>query len=212
MTDTQASRAPLTRARVLEAAVDLADREGLDALTMRRLGAELEVEAMSLYKHVANKEAILAGIVETVIAQIEVPSENEGWRDAMRRRAHSAREVMSRHAWAVGLLESGREMGPAHRRYLDAILGSLRSAGFSVELAAHAFWLLDAFVYGHVVQEANLSHGRPEAEADVDADHPHLAEVTAAARTSAFSYDAEFDFGLELILDGLDDARAREAD
>ena len=149
------SRKPLTRQRVLQAAVDLADREGLDALTMRRLGAELGVEAMSLYKHVANKDGILDGIVEVVVAQIETPSSGADWREAMERRAISARDVLRRHSWAIGLLEARRTPVPTALRYLNAILGNLRSAGFSIEDAAHAFWLLDSYVYGHVIQETS---------------------------------------------------------
>ncbi len=149
-------RPPLTPARVLQAAVDLADREGLGALTMRRLGAELGVEAMSLYKHVANKEAILDGIVELVVGEIEVPTDGADWKQAMRRRAVSARQVLSRHSWAIGLLEARGSTGPNALHYVDAILGNLRTAGFSITLAAHAFWLLDSYVYGHVIQETSL--------------------------------------------------------
>ncbi len=127
-------RTPLTKARVLQAAVDLADREGLGALTMRRLGAELGVEAMSLYKHVANKEAILDGIVELVIGEIEVPTDGTDWKQAMRHRAVSARQVLSRHSWAIGLLEARGSTGPNALHYVDSILGNLRTAGFSITL------------------------------------------------------------------------------
>ncbi len=196
-------RPPLTKDRVLQAAVGLADREGLGALTMRRLGAELGVEAMALYKHVAGKDEILDGIVEAVVAEIEVPSEGDGWREAMRRRALSARGVLGRHSWAIGLLEARSSPGPATLRYLDAILGNLRSAGFSVEDAAHAFWLLDSYVYGHVVQETSLSGDTIIPPDTIDA-YPHLAEVGRHATTSAFSLDDEFAFGLDLILDALE--------
>ncbi|MDH4346421.1 MAG: TetR family transcriptional regulator, partial [Thermoleophilia bacterium] len=111
-------RRPLTKERVLRAAVELADRDGLGALTMRRLGSELGVEAMSLYKHVANKEEILDGIVELVVGEIEIPSEGADWKEAMRRRAISAREVLNRHSWAIGLLEARGSMGPTALRYL----------------------------------------------------------------------------------------------
>ena len=159
-------RPPLTTDRVLRAAVDLADREGLGALTMRRLGAELGVEAMSLYKHVANKEAILDGVVELIVGQIEIPSQETHWKEAMRRRAVSARGVLAAHSWAIGLLETRGSMGPATMRYLDAILGNLRSAGFSIQDAVHAFWLLDSYVYGHVIQETTLAPGRTVAARD----------------------------------------------
>ena len=126
---------------------------------MRRLGAELGVEAMSLYKHVANKEAILDGVVELIVGQIEIPSQETPWKKAMRRRAVSARGVLAGHSWAIGLLETRGSMGPATMRYLNAILGNLRSAGFSIEDAVHAFWLLDSYVYGHVIQETTLVTG-----------------------------------------------------
>ena len=149
-------RLPLSRERIIQAAVRLADEVGLDALTMRRLGSELGVEAMSLYKHVANKDAILDGVVDAVIGEIELPEIDAEWRSAMRRRAASAREVLTRHSWAIGLMESRAATGPATMRYMNAIIGNLRTAGFSIENAAHAFWLLDSFVYGHVIQEVSF--------------------------------------------------------
>jgi AcrR family transcriptional regulator len=212
MTHNTMARAPLTRERVLQTAVDLADRDGLDAVTMRRLGGELGFEAMSLYKHVANKEAVLDGMVEVVIAEIDLPATAADWKEAMRRRAVSARDVLRRHSWAIGLLESRRLTSPTTMRYQDAILGALRSAGFSIEAAAHAFWMLDAYVYGQVVQEANLSGSAPEpttesAGSDLEriarSEYPNLAAVAEHALGSPFSFDGEFEFGLELILDAL---------
>ena len=206
--DDTSPRRPLTKGRVLQAAVDVADREGLGALTMRRLGAELGVEAMSLYKHVANKEEILDGIVELVVGEIEIPSEGTEWKEAMRRRTVSAREVLSRHSWAIGLLEARGSRGPTARRYLDAILGNLRSAGFSIENAVHAFWVLDCYVYGHVIQETSLAFNRSEELTDSAGfdEYPHLVEIAQPARMSAYSFDNEFEFGLDLILDALDRA------
>jgi AcrR family transcriptional regulator len=206
--DDTSPRRPLTKGRVLQAAVDVADREGLDALTMRRLGAELGVEAMSLYKHVANKEEILDGIVELVVGEIEIPSEGTEWKEAMRRRTVSAREVLSRHSWAIGLLEARGSRGPTARRYLDAILGNLRSAGFSIENAVHAFWVLDCYVYGHVIQETSLAFNGSEELTDSAGfdEYPHLVEIAQPARRSAYSFDNEFEFGLDLILDALDRA------
>jgi AcrR family transcriptional regulator len=209
----EGTRPPLTRERVLEAAVDLADRDGLGALTMRRLGAELGVEAMSLYKHVANKEEILDGIIELVIGEIEIPNNGAHWKEAMRRRAMSAREVLSRHSWAIGLLENRGSTGPAALRYLNAILGNLRTAGFSIENAAHAFWLLDSYVYGHVIQETSMPISTSEEtidstgsilEQDTIDEYPNLVEIGEHAQRSAFSFDSEFEFGLDLILDALD--------
>jgi AcrR family transcriptional regulator len=214
-------RPPLTTERVLRAAVDLADLDGLGALTMRRLGAELGVEAMSLYKHVANKEAILDGIVELIVSQIEIPSQGTHWKEAMRQRAVSARGVLAAHSWAIGLLETRGSMGPATMRYLNAILGNLRSAGFSIQNAVHAFWLLDSYVYGHVIQETTLAPGRTPPpgtepalavlEQATTAAYPHLAEVAEHALGSDYSVDREFRFGLDLILNALEQAATRAA-
>ena len=205
-------RTPLTKARVLQAAVDLADREGLGALTMRRLGAELGVEAMSLYKHVANKEAILDGIVELVIGEIEVPTDGTDWKQAMRHRAVSARQVLSRHSWAIGLLEARGSTGPNALHYVDSILGILRTVGFSITLSVHAFWLLDSYIYGQVIQETSLPFStseemtestRPVGEQVNPTEYPHLVEIGEHALRSVYSVDNEFEFGLDLILDGL---------
>lgn len=210
-------RAPLTKERVLDAAIALADHRGLGALTMRRLGAALGVEAMSLYKHVANKEALLAGMVDRVIGAIAVPDEGADWRDAMRQRAASARTVLGRHAWVIGLLEAGASPGPNAMRYLNAVIGSLRAAGFSLEDAGRAFMLLDSYVYGHVIQESHLPFAPPEASAQPAAAiaqealraFPHLSAMYAHARSYPRSLDDEFAFGLEVVLDGLERLRAR---
>lgn len=205
-------RPPLTRDRVVRAAVHLADQVGLEALTMRRLGAELGVEAMSLYKHVANKNEILDGIVELVIAEIEIPEVGVDWKTAMKQRAISARAVLSHHSWAIGLLEARGSTGPAALRYMDAIIGNLRSAGFSTENAAHAFWLLDSYVYGHVIQEMSFSAVDPEDTANSASsgeelamdDYPHLLEMQQDALSFPYSFDTEFEFGLDLILNALE--------
>ena len=211
-------RKPLTRERVLRAAVALADRHGVDALTMRRLGGKLGVEAMALYKHVANKDEILDGIAELVLGEIEIPAPGSEWRTAMRQRAISARRVLKRHPWAIGLMESRGSSGPATLRYVEAVLAALRDGGFSVEMATHAFWLLDSYVYGHVIQEISLPIGTSEQtgpsagqmldQADIG-DYPHLAEVAAEALASGYDIDREFVFGLDLVLDALDGIRAR---
>jgi AcrR family transcriptional regulator len=211
-------RTPLTRQRVLEAAVALADRDGVRALSMRKLAQELGVEAMSLYHHVANKDAILDGIVDVVFGEIELPSGDAGWRTAMRGRAISAREALRRHPWAIGLMESRSTPGPATLRHHDAVLGILRTAGFSVELAAHAYSVLDSYIYGFALQEASLPFQTPEETAQVAgammADfpagaYPHLTEIaTEHALQPGYDYGDEFLYGLDLILDGLDRARA----
>ena len=210
-------RVPLSRERIVQAAIHVADREGLQALTMRRLGAELGVEAMAVYKHVSGKDDILDGMVELVVSLIEAPGHGMDWRDAMRRRARSARDVLTRHSWAIGLFDSRRSMGPNQLRYVDSILGSLRSAGFSIDDAAHAFSLLDSYVYGHVVQEMSMSGasepGEPPGPAlDSEAlstEYPHLAEMAAHALGGTFSFDGEFEHGLEVILTALEPGAVR---
>ena len=214
-----APRTPLTRQRVLRAAVALADRGGVGALSMRKLAQELGVEAMSLYHHVANKDDILDGIVDVVFGEIELPTGEAGWEAAMRRRAVSAREALRRHPWATGLMESRRTPGPANIRHHDAVLGVLRNAGFPIELAAHAYSLLDSYIYGFALQEASLPFHTPEETAEVAQeimsvfpadDYPHLAEIaTEHALQPGYDYGDEFLYGLDLILDGL--ARARAA-
>ncbi len=211
-------RPALSRERVLEAAVALADAGGIAALSMRKLAEALEVEAMSLYHHVANKDAVLDGIVDAVFAEIELPSPRAGWRTAMQRRACSAREVLLRHAWAVGLMDSRRSPGLATLRHHDAVLGCLRKRGFSVAAAAHAFSLLDSYIYGFVLQELALPF-RTEQELRAMAgsileqlpvgEFPHFAElVVEHALRPGYAYANEFEIGLELILDGL--SRLRE--
>lgn len=197
----------------MRAAVDLADRDGLGALTMRRLGSELDVEAMSLYKHIANKDEILDGIVDLVFGEIEIPSEADDWKEAMRRRATSAREVLSRHSWAIGLVEARDSTGPTVLRYQNAILGNLRSAGFSIENAAHAFSLLDSYVYGRVIQENSTPIRSSEEwtdsresilEQEMIGEYPHIVEIMENAGRIGFSFDGEFEYGLQLILDALE--------
>jgi AcrR family transcriptional regulator len=216
-----ATRTPLSRQRVLQAAVALADRDGVGALSMRRLAQELGVEAMSLYHHVAGKDAILDGIVDVVFGEIELPPGEVGWRAAMRRRAISAREVLRRHPWATGLMESRPTPGPATLRHHDAVLGILRNAGFPVELAAHAYSVLDSYIYGFALQESSLPFHTPEETAEVaetimaglpaDA-YPHLTEIMVEhALQPGYDYGDEYLFGLDLILDGLERAREGRA-
>jgi AcrR family transcriptional regulator len=215
--DALTPRAPLTKERVVDAAIELVDRSGLGALTMRRLGSALGVEAMSLYKHVPSKEVLLASMVDRVIADIEVPEEGSDWRAAMARRAVSARAVLGRHAWVIGLLEAATSSGPHSMRYLNAIIGSLRAAGFTLEDAGRAFMLLDSYVYGHVIQEANFPFATSEEitetvasalEQEALSAFPHLLAMYEHAMTFEHSLDAQFAFGLELVLDGLERLRA----
>jgi AcrR family transcriptional regulator len=212
-------RAPLTRQRVLQTAAGLADRGGLESLTMRKLAQELGVEAMSLYHHVANKNDILDGLIDLVFSEIELPS-GPSWRPAMRQRAISVRDALRRHPWATGLMESRATPGPANLRHHDAVLGVLRSAGFSVELAAHAYALLDSYIYGFALQETGLPFDTPEETAEVaqtimadfpTGTYPHLTEIAVEhVLQPGYDFGNEFLFGLDLILDGL--ARALGAE
>jgi len=213
-TQTDPRRAPLTRERVLAAAIDLADRDGIASLSMRKLAQELGVEAMSLYHHVASKDAILDGLIDLVFGEIDLPVGEADWKAAMRRRAISAREVLRRHPWATGLMESRSTPGPATLRHHDAVLGILRNAGFPLELAAHAYSLLDSYIYGFALQETSLPFNTPEETAEVaqammaefpaDA-YPHLTEIAVEhVLQPGYSYASEYLFGLDLILDGLE--------
>ena len=206
-------RAPLTRERILEAAVALADESGIESLSMRKLGSAMEVEAMSLYNHVANKDDLLDGMIDVVFAEIDLPSA-EDWRTSMRERAISARRVLSRHRWAIGLMESRTSPGPETLRHHDAVLGCLRAGGFTVAQAAHAFSALDSYVYGFALQEKGLPFDTPEETAELaqvmlaqfPADtYPHLFEFAAEhVMKPGYDYGDEFEFGLDLILDGLE--------
>ena len=209
-------RPPLTRQRVLDTAVALADREGVRSLSMRKLAQELGVEAMSLYHHVANKDDILDGLVDVVFGEIDLPAGEDGWRAAMRQRAISAREALRRHPWATGLMESRPTPGAANLRHHDAVLGVLRGAGFSVQLAAHAYSLLDSYIYGFALQEASLPFHTPEEAAQVAqaimaefpaSEYPHLTEIAVDhVLQPGYDYGNEYLFGLDLILDGLERA------
>ncbi|KAE8765967.1 TetR family transcriptional regulator [Georgenia thermotolerans] len=205
-------RTPLTRERVLGCALAIADEKGLAALTMRSLAQELGVKPMSLYHHVANKDAILDGIVDMVFAEMELPRIDGDWRAELTRRATSARNVLRRHPWAITLMESRAVPGPANLRHHDAVLGILRRAGFSVVMTAHAYALLDAYVYGFAVQEAALPFDKdtaPEVTEAIAAQfspdaYPYLVELaTTHAMQPGYDFGDEFEFGLGVILDAL---------
>jgi AcrR family transcriptional regulator len=206
-------RAPLTKERVLRSALVLADENGIESLSMRRLGEKLGVEAMSLYNHVANKDDILDGIVDLVFAEIALPAERAPWKAAMRRRAISAHEALLRHPWAPSLMQSRTKPGPATLRHHDSVLGSLREAGFTLVMAAHAVSVIDGYVYGFALQQINLPLQSREQVSEVGSSilaqlagrYPHLAEmITVHAMKPGYDYADEFDFGLDLILDGLE--------
>jgi AcrR family transcriptional regulator len=210
------TRAHLSRERVLETAVAFADRHGLEALSMRKLGQELGASAMSAYYYFPTKEQLLDGMVDVVFAEIEPPSLELDWKTAMRNRAISTRAALNRHRWAIGHMEGRTDHGPANLRLHDAALGCLRAAGFSLEATIHAYSVQDAYIYGFVLQEIDMApetaddfaaeaQRQIDAYADQLADYPHLAEVVGGhVAKVGYDYATEFLFGLDLILDGLD--------
>lgn len=229
-TPTTEPRVPLSRERVLHAAVVLAARDGLESLTMRKLADELGAGAMSLYHYVPNKEELLDGMVDIVFSEIELPSTDVDWKVALRRRATSTREVLNRHRWAVGLMESRTTPGPASLRLHNAVLGCLREAGFSIETTIQAYSVQDAYIYGFALQEKSVPFESAEGAAAVAKEQvrefaelaeerqmgsladefPYLAEVVAGhvARVG-YDFAAAFEYGLDLILDALEQRRDR---
>jgi AcrR family transcriptional regulator len=210
-------RPALTRDRIVLAAVRVADRNGLSGVSMRTVGRELGVEAMSLYHHIGGKDDLIDELADWVFTRIEMPAPDQPWRSAMIGKATSARSVLTRHPWALGLIESRRNPGPALLRHHDAVLGCLRSNGFPVVLATHAFSAVDAYVFGFVLSELNLPMEPGESTEEFVQDiglvtevYPHLAEMLAEQVIGKnFSYADEFDYGLELILDGLEERLGR---
>ena len=212
-------RQRLSRERVVGAALAIADADGLGALTIRSLATELGVKPMSVYYHVAGKDDILAALVDIVFGEIELPVPGRDWRPEMERRADSARAVLARHRWAIGLLESRPDPGPANLRHHDTVLATLRAAGFSPELTAHAYALIDSYVYGFALQEASLPFEGRESVGDVAGPimermaagaYPHLAQMaTTYYLQPGYDFGDEFRFGLDLILDGLEAALRR---
>lgn len=206
-------RQRLSRERVLEAALDMADSDGLDSVSMRNLARALGVEAMSLYNHVANKDDLFDGMVDRIFTEIQLPEARE-WRQCMRERAISARRVLARHPWAVGLLDSRGTPGPATLHHHDWVIGVLRRNGFSLSMTAHAFALLDSFIYGFVMQEFSLpSSELPDLAGTIlnnlpAEQYPHLAELTSEhVLQPGYDFSDSFEFGLELVLDGLEKFR-----
>jgi AcrR family transcriptional regulator len=205
-------RAPLSRERVLRGALAVADASGTGALTIRSIARELGVKPMSLYHYVAGKDDILDGIVDLVFSEIELPSPGGDWQAEMRRRAISALRALRRHPWAIGLLQSRANPGAATLRHHDATIGTLRKAGFSVAMTAHAYALLDSYVYGFALQEASLPF-KPETVAGVAGpasqqisarDYPHFVEMaTEYILQPGYDFGDEFEIGLSVILDAL---------
>lgn len=215
------ARLPLTRELVLQRAMEIADAGGMEALTMRGLARELGVEAMSLYHHVTNKEDILDGMIDRVFEEIGLPPAGVGWRTALRARALSVRSVLMRHRWAVGLMDSRQSPGPATLRHHDTVIGILRAEGFSIKEIAHSGALLDAYIFGFVLQEKSLpGAGSEETEALVTAileqlpanEYPHIRAFTLEhVLQPGYDFAGEFEYGLDLILDGLGQAKAEQA-
>ena len=204
-------KAPLSRSRILYAAINLADKTDIASLSMRKIAQELGVQAMSLYNHVSDKEDILDGIVDIVAGEIELPNIDGDWQEAMRQRATSAREVLLRHPWAAMLMMSRINIGPAMLRYVDATIGSLREAGFSYKQADHAWNTIDSHIYGFTLQEIDFPID-PSDYADaakqylslVPAEqYPYLNALSQQVIDGTHHGTQDFNFGLELILDGL---------
>jgi AcrR family transcriptional regulator len=211
-----ATRKPLSGARVLQAAVAVADEAGLEAFSMRGLAQELGVVPMALYKHVANKEELLDRMVDIVFSEIELPSGDLDWRSAMRRRAISTREALQRHSWAIGMMES-RHPGPANLRNHNAVMGCLRKAGFSFKMTIHAYSVQDAYIYGFALQERDIGFETPDSAGEAAQrraetigaleNYPYLVEIATKLPQSGYDNAVEFAWGLDLILDSLDRLR-----
>jgi AcrR family transcriptional regulator len=206
-------RAPLARDVIVATALRLADEHGIESLSMRRLADALGVQAMSLYHHVENREALVDAMVDEVFSQIELPRAGAAWRTALEARTRSARQVLLRHRWATPLMDSRSQPGPATLGHHDAVLGCLRGGGFSVAGAAHAFAVLDAYLYGFLLQEKALPFQTPDEKEALTASlrelmgttYPHLSEMLIDhVATSGYAYEDEFELGMRLILDGLE--------
>jgi len=212
-------RVPLSRERVLRAAIALADAGGIKSLSMRKLGQELEVEAMSLYNHVANKDDLLDGLVELVSSEIENPPDDLDWKPAIHQSAMSAHAVLVRHRWAAGLMMGGTSVSPARIRWHECVLRTLREAGFSADLTHHAYHALESHIMGFTLWQVNMPFETKEELDDLAQrflrefpldDYPYLLEhIQQHLDPSSPDGKSEFEFGLELILDGLE--RLRDA-
>ena len=205
----------LTRQRVLEGAMALADEIGIDAFTIRKLATALDTKPMTIYHHVPSKEKILDGMVDIVFSEIALPPEDLDWKTAMRIRCVSVREVLTRHWWAAPLMESRLQPGHETLRHHDAVLGCLRRGGMSLQMTAHALAAIDSYLYGFAFEEAHLPGGGGEEIVPVAEDlaaflppdvYPHLYEFTTehVMKTPDYSFGSSFEFGLDLILDGLE--------
>jgi len=209
-----ARRPPLNRDRVLTGAIALADEVGMEGFTIRKLATAIDVKPMTIYHHIPNKEAIVDGMVDVIFSEIDLPPVDTDWKTAMQQRAHSARVVLAQHPWAAPLMESRTNPGPATLGHHNAVLGCLRGAGFSIEMTAHAYALIDAYIYGFALQEASLPATGGEDMAELAEglseqlpmdEYPHLMELTIEhVLKPGYDFSNEFEFGLSLILDGLE--------
>jgi AcrR family transcriptional regulator len=208
----RASRTPLSRDRTVRAAVVLADAGGFDSLSMRKLAEELDTAPMSLYRHVANKEDLLDGMVDVVFGEMYPPAVGGDWTTELRERGISARAALQRHPWAVGLMETRLHPGHASAVHHNATMGCLREAGFPFRDAVHAYNLLDSYTYGFALQEQTIPFETPEESAEMakttvgerGGEYPYLAEVVVELGKRGYDYAEEFEFGLDFILDGLE--------
>ena len=205
-------RPQLTRQRVMTVAIELADRDGIDSISMRKLAQELGVEAMSLYTHVRNKDDLLDGMVDAVIGQIPISADGAGWKASLRQMALAARSVILRHPWAARTIETRSAPGPAALRYINAVLGIFREGGFSIAQAHHGLHILGSRALGFTQDLFDDSGDLDPETAAMLADalgatHPYVVEmalaVTHSGALGACDDDAEFEFALDLILDGL---------
>ena len=208
---TRPARAPLSRERILNAAIELADEDGIEALTMRRLGRRLGVEAMSLYNHVTDKDDILDGMVELITSEFEVPINLPDWRSSIRSSTVSAHEALRRHPWASGVIESRARSGPVRLHLLDATIGVLTGAGFPMPVVIRTLMALDSHTYGFTLQEQAWPFPVEDAPematalaAELPADYPNMAAMVAFVATTQPGTILEFEFGLDLLLDGLE--------
>ena len=208
----QKQATPLSRERIVVAAVALADAGGFQSLSMRNLAEELDAAPMALYRHVANKEDLLDDMVDVVFAKMYVPAIGGRWKQELRERGTSARTALQRHPWAVGLMETRMHPGPASATHHNATMGCLREGGFPFRDAVHAYNLLDTYTYGFALQEQTIPFETPEESGEMAAitvgerggDYPYLAEVMVELGKRGYDYTEEFEFGLDFILDGLE--------
>jgi AcrR family transcriptional regulator len=207
-------RVPLSRDRLLSAAVTLADQDGIESLSMRKLAQEFGVVPMALYRHVSNKDDMIDGMVDVIFSEIDLPPKGTDWKTGMRQRAISARQVLARHRWAIGLTESRMKPGATNLRHHDSVIRCLGEAGFSIEMAVHAYSALDSYIYGFALQQQALPFDNPEDVGEVaktmlsqfpSDEYPYLARTIAEViNKSGWQYADEFEFGLDLLLEGLE--------